>query len=155
MSPPSLPSEPLNALASGAWLRQMLEGAASLGLAERLAGGPQEVGELAEACGADADALLRLLRGLASLGLLEESAPRRFTPTPMAALLRRDHPGGRPQFVRPLGEEHRQLWETGLPSLRHGETAFRDRHGCSVLEWCRRHPQGASSFTPTRTPQRP
>ena len=121
MSLPSLPSDPLNTTASGAWLRQMLEGASALGLAERLAGEPQEVGDLAEACGADADALLRLLRVLASLGVLEERTPRRFAPTPMAALLRGDHPGGRPQFVRPLGEEQRQLWETGLRCLRHGE----------------------------------
>lgn len=154
MSLPSLPSDPLNTTASGAWLRQMLEGASALGLAERLAGEPQEVGDLAEACGADADALLRLLRGLASLGVLEERTPRRFAPTPMAALLRGDHPGGRPQFVRPLSEEQRQLWETGLRCLRHGESAFRDRHGCSVLEWCRRHPQGAASFAPARTPRR-
>ncbi|MEB3256488.1 MAG: hypothetical protein VKJ05_08890 [Synechococcaceae cyanobacterium] len=138
MSATSHPSEPLSAMASGVWVRQMVEGATALGLVERLAGGPREVGELATACGAQTDSLLRLLRGLASLGLLEETAPRRFAPTPMAGLLRSNHPGARREFVRLLGEDHQQRWEMGLRCVRRGVNAFRDRHGCSVFEWCRR-----------------
>ena len=41
------------------------------GVADHLAGGEQSVESLAAACGADADSLFRLLRGLASLGSAE------------------------------------------------------------------------------------
>lgn len=148
MTPTPVPPEPLHALASGTWVRQMLHGATALGLVERLAAGDQELEELAETCGTDAESLLRLLRGLASLGLCEETAPRRFAPTPMAALLRHGPSGARPRFTRLLDEEQPQHWETWLHCLRNGETAFRHRHGCSVVAWYRRHPQRPPSLSP-------
>ncbi|MFM7732536.1 MAG: methyltransferase dimerization domain-containing protein [Cyanobium sp.] len=75
-TPPAAGSAPaptladqLLAMASGAWVTQMIHVAAELGLADALAGGEREVAELATACGADPDTLFRLLRGLASLGI--------------------------------------------------------------------------------------
>jgi len=147
MSPSPVPPEPPSALASGAWVQQMLHGAAALGLVDQLASGTQAVEELADACGADRDALLRLMRGLASLGLCEETAPRRFAPTPMASLLRAQPPSARRQFSRRPEQEPPPGWEAWLHSLRSGDHAFRDRHGCSVLAWCRRHPQRAQSLS--------
>lgn len=137
------PAQQLIAVASGARVSQMIHGAAELGLADQLASGAREVEELAAACGADPDSLVRLLRGLASLGVFEETAPRRFALTPMAALLRGDHPGSLRQFVRRLGEEQPQSWDDQLHCVRNGARAFRHRHGCSVFEWSRVRPAAA------------
>ncbi len=145
--PPALPlADQLLAMASGAWVTQMIHVAAELGLAEALEAGERDCGDLADACGADADTLFRLLRGLASLGIFEETAPRRFGLTPLAELLRSDHPQSLRQFARMLGAEHYLSWDDLLHSVRSGESAFRHRYGCSVFEWYERHPERGAIF---------
>lgn len=145
--PPALPlADQLLAMASGAWVTQMIHVAAELGLADALEAGERDCGDLADACGADADTLFRLLRGLASLGIFEETAPRRFGLTPLAELLRSDHPQSLRQFARMLGAEHYLGWDDLLHSVRSGESAFRHRYGCSVFEWYERHPERGAIF---------
>ena len=78
MPPELTPLEQLLAMASGAWVTQMIHVASELGLADQLANGERDVEALAPACGADADSLFRLLRGLASLGLFQETGPRQI-----------------------------------------------------------------------------
>src|SRR5437763_17160513 len=58
---------------------------ATLGVADRLTGGAQDVDTLADACAADPDALLAVLRHLAAKGVFEEIAPRRFALNDLAA----------------------------------------------------------------------
>ncbi len=65
-----------------------LHAALELGLPDRLAAGPKPVSELARETGTDEDALYRVLRVLASLGLFEERAPRTFAANLPAQLLR-------------------------------------------------------------------
>ncbi|MGH9417383.1 MAG: methyltransferase [Terriglobales bacterium] len=71
---------------------RVLGAAAGLGVADALGDGEADVEVLAAACAADADALYRLLRALASLGITEETAPHRFRLTAMGRPLRRDAP---------------------------------------------------------------
>jgi hypothetical protein len=145
--PPELsPGEQLMAMASGAWVTQMIHVGAELGLADQLVGGERDCEALALACGAEADTLFRLLRGLASLGIFEETAPRRFALTPLAELLRSDHPQSLRQFARMLGEEHYLSWADLLHSVRTGENAFHHRHGCSVFAWYQQNPERGAIF---------
>ncbi|MEB3331557.1 MAG: methyltransferase [Synechococcaceae cyanobacterium] len=102
--------------------------------------------ELAAACGADADSLFRLLRGLASLGLFQETQPRHFALTPLAELLGSDHPQSLRQFARMLGVEHYLSWDDLLHSVRSGESAFRHRYGDSMFGWYQRHPERGAIF---------
>jgi len=126
--PPALNlSDQLLMLAGGAWVSQMIHVAAELGLADQLAAGERGCEELAAACGADADSLFRLLRGLASLGIFQETAPRHFALTPLAELLRSDHPQSLRMFARMLGDEHYLSWADLLHSVRSGESAFQHR----------------------------
>lgn len=134
------------AMASGAWVTQMIHVAAELGLADHLAPGELAVEELAQACGANPDALFRLLRGLASLGLFCETSPRRFALTPLAELLRSDHPQSLRHFARMLGEEHYQSWDDLLHSVRTGDNAFRHRYGQSIFEWYQQRPERGEIF---------
>lgn len=71
---------------------RMVCAAARLGVADALGDEVRSVDQLAQTCQADADALYRLLRALASIGLTEETAPRHFRLTPMGRPLRRDEP---------------------------------------------------------------
>jgi O-methyltransferase domain/Dimerisation domain len=64
--------------------------AAQLGVADALGDEERGVEDLAQACHADADALYRLLRVLASLGVTEETTPGRFRLTEFGRPLRRD-----------------------------------------------------------------
>ncbi|MCT0225356.1 acetylserotonin O-methyltransferase [Synechococcus sp. CS-1328] len=136
-------------LASGNWVTQMIHVAAELGLADHLAAaGPQGLAaeELAARCGADADALFRLLRGLASLGLFTETEPRCFVLTPLAELLRSDHPGSQRQFARMLGGEHYDAWADLLHSVRTGDSAFRHHFGEPVFPWYGHNPERGAIF---------
>lgn len=71
---------------------RMLCAAARLGIADALGDEVRDIRFLAESCQADPDALYRLLRALASIGVTEETAPEHFRLTPFGKPLRRDDP---------------------------------------------------------------
>jgi ubiquinone/menaquinone biosynthesis C-methylase UbiE len=66
--------------------------AARLELADRFGDGERTIAQLALACKADETSLYRLLRALASFGVVSETAPSRFVLTPLGASLRKDAP---------------------------------------------------------------
>jgi hypothetical protein len=145
----------LSAMASGAWVTQMIHVAAELGVADQLGEGEgsseRSVADLAERCGADPDALFRLLRGLASLGLFQETAPGHFALTPLAELLRSDHPQSLRQFTRMLAGEHYLSWADLLHGVRTGNSPFRHRYGCTVFEWYAQNPERGEIFDGSMT----
>ena len=57
-------------MATGYWVSQAVYVAAKLGIADLLADSPKSCEEIAGATGADCDSLFRLLRALASLGVV-------------------------------------------------------------------------------------
>ena len=71
---------------------RILCAAARLGVADALGDEVRSIGFLAEKCQADANALYRLLRALASIGVTEETTPEHFRLTPFGKPLRRDAP---------------------------------------------------------------
>ena len=71
---------------------RVLCAAARLGVADALGDEVRSIGFLAEKCQADANALYRLLRVLASMGVTEETAPEHFRLAPFGQPLRRDAP---------------------------------------------------------------
>jgi hypothetical protein len=71
---------------------RVLCAAARLGVADALGDEVRSVDFLAERCQADANALYRLLRALASIGITEETTPEHFRLTPFGKPLRRNMP---------------------------------------------------------------
>lgn len=71
---------------------RVLCAAARLGVADALGDEVRSLGFLAEKCQADATALYRLLRALASIGVTEETTPEHFRLTSFGKPLRRDVP---------------------------------------------------------------
>jgi hypothetical protein len=71
---------------------RILCAAARLGIADALGDEVRSTVFLAEKCQADANALFRLLRALASIGVTEETTPEHFRLTPFGHPLRKDAP---------------------------------------------------------------
>ena len=95
--------------------------AARLGLADRLAGGPKSADDLARETDVNADALYRLMRALASVGLFRESAPRTFELTPAGAALT-DGPM-RWMALWIAGEFNYHVYANAMHSVKTGESA--------------------------------
>lgn len=126
-------------LLRGALGTRALAIAADLRLAERLANGPRPVDELARQVGADADALHRLLRALASDGVFAEEAPGVFRNTETSEALR----DGWDDFARLFGG----VWHGVAGALdTSGEPAFPRIHGSDFWAWLAEHPDERASF---------
>src|SRR6266478_5810468 len=87
------------------WVFQAAALAIRLRIADRLAKGPKTTADLAVASGASEDALYRLLRALASVGVFAETRNRRFRLTPAAQLFRTDTPGSTAGYLEFAGDE--------------------------------------------------
>jgi hypothetical protein len=79
-------------------LSRALYVAVQLGIPDQLKEGAKSAEDLAAATQTNADALFRLLRALASIGVFAEAGPREFALTPLSDALRSDVPGS----VRPV-----------------------------------------------------
>ena len=84
---PLPPAVALRHMLLGYRLSQAIYVAAKLGLADMLKDGPKGSDVLATTVGAHPDALHRLLRVLASVGILAQADQSRFTLTPPGAFL--------------------------------------------------------------------
>src|SRR5215218_8930264 len=94
--PKEQPAIALRRLIDGFQVSQAIHVATVLGIADLLAAGPRSSDELAAASGSHPDALYRLLRALAGVGVFREEPGRRFASTPLGDCLRSDAP-------RPVG----------------------------------------------------
>ncbi|GIH74926.1 methyltransferase [Planobispora longispora] len=103
---------------------------AELGCADHLREGPLSTGELAARCGADPSALGRVLRQLASMGIVRTAAPGVYELTEAGATLRSDVPNSLRPAVRMIGEEGFWYGLGALPrTVGTGKSAFVERHG--------------------------
>ncbi|MFL6118033.1 methyltransferase, partial [Actinophytocola sp.] len=109
---------------SSSWVAQCCYAVAKLGVPDLLADGPRAVDDLAARCGADPDALARLLRGMASIGLFRRTAPRTYALTSVTECLRSDVPHSLRQMAVLDGEEVFRSFADILHTLRTGAPAF-------------------------------
>jgi hypothetical protein len=119
--------------------------AATLRVADHIQAGLGEIGSLAAACGADADALLRVLRHLASKGVFVEASPGRFELNDAAR-----------QFLDPgmrlgldldgFGGRMAHAWSSLLGAVRSGRPAYHEVFGLPYWEDLDTHPEIAAQF---------
>ena len=132
-------------------LSQALHVAAMLGLADLLAEGPRTFEQLAGATGSDADALRRLLRALATAGVLEEQGGA-YALTSLGDGLRGDVPGSLRDWARMIGRPYQwNAWSELSHSVRTGETAFDSAYGESVWQYRADHPDESAFFDAAMT----
>jgi SAM-dependent methyltransferase len=124
----------------GSWITQGIWVAAELGIADLLAHAPQTVEVLAEQTHTRRDALSRVLRALASVGIFSEDIHGKFSLTPLADLLRSDVPGSQRSIAILMGAEFYQSWGELLHSVRTGEPGFHKRFGAPFFRYMEEHP---------------
>ena len=83
------PGKALHEMATGFFRSRVLCTAARLGIADVMDTGERTVAELAAASQSDASSLYRLLRALATFGIVQETDPATFALTPLGLPLRR------------------------------------------------------------------
>lgn len=140
------PAQQLDRMITGYWVSQAIYAAAHFDIAEHLANGPRSVEQLATATGANAEALYRLLRALASVGVFVETAPRQFGLTPLAEPLRTGVPGSKRALALMSGDEHFRTWGDIDYSIRTGNIAFDHVYGKPFFDYLGEHPDKAAIF---------
>ena len=134
-------------MGTAAWVNAVVFAAAKIGLADQLAAGPRNAAELAGPMRLHAPSLHRLMRTLASLGILTERDAQRFALTPMGEALKTGAPGSARATFIAFGGTFWHGWEEIVYSLETGNTGFDKAHGMPLFEYLRQHPAEASDFS--------
>jgi hypothetical protein len=137
----------MRSLLTGYRTTQMIIVAAKAGVADALAQGPRSAAELAAAANVNAQALYRVLRGLATFGIFKETADGRFELTPLAEHLRSDAPGSLNSVALIYSEAWWwDAWGHMFDSVKTGKTAFNTVHGEDMFDFLNRHPEAGARF---------
>lgn len=148
-APTPAPQQVLMQTTLGLWAAQAVATAARLGIADALAQSqPQESTTLACAVGADAAALARLLRALASIGVLAEPHPHQYALTPVGELLRSEVPGSmRDWLIAETDPAHWQAWGRLSEGVRSGQAVVPQVFGMPIYEYYAAHPEERACFS--------
>ena len=122
--------------------------AAKLGLADRLAAGPKSAAQLAGSMHVHAPSLHRLMRALASLGILTERLEQRFALTELGEALKSGASGSARSSVIFSGSPSSQSgWEHVVYSIETGKPGFKKAQGVAFFDYLAHHPEDASLFS--------
>lgn len=134
------PPEVMRNLAIGYWVARLVHVAAKLTLADLLKKGPRTVEDLAEAAGVQPQALYRILRALASVGVFEETKNGRFKLTPLAATLQTGVPASMHAWALMINDNWGwDAWKELLHGAKTGEVPFHKAHGVPLFEYFEKH----------------
>jgi len=118
---------------------------ATLRIAEHIAAGKVEIGDIATAAGCDSDALHRVLGHLVGKGVFEETAPGQFALNDAARGLL--DPGARLGLdLEGIGGRMAYAWGTLPNYVRTGAPAYHEHFGLPFWEDLDAHPAVAASF---------
>ena len=150
-APPSPANIQLMQLTTACWGSRCLHVIAELGVADALGDEPQSTETLAKATATKPQALYRVLRLLASLGIFEWQNGT-WKHTEASRFLRSDHPESLRDYVRMLGlPAFWSAFEDLEHSLRTGECAFSKRHPEGVFGYLAKRPEESRIFDAAMT----
>ncbi len=125
---------------------------AQMGIPDLLESGPKSAEELAKEIGAQPQALYRLMRATACVGVLAEGPDGKFSQTPMSAVLRsKANPSLRALAIMGGREWHGRAWSNLDYCVRTGKQAMEHIYGASIFEFMKQNPQEAQIFNDTMT----
>jgi hypothetical protein len=134
-------------MATGMGITAALQPVARLKIADYLAQHPMSASELAEKTGSNADALYRVLRLLASVGVFTELPGKIFAATPMSELLRSDVPGSLRDFTLWVSNGfHFKVWSDMAYSIETGKPAVERAVGRACFDAIFGDPEVAADF---------
>ena len=141
------PATTIRRMVASFQVSEAIQVATTLGIADLLADGIRTSDELATATDSHAPTLYRLLRALASVGVLRELDGRGFELAPLGQPLRSDVPDSVADWVTYVGRHYRwQAWRGLQHSIRTGENAFRHVHGTDVWTYRSTRPEESAIF---------
>lgn len=139
-------------LMNGVFVAGTVSCLAQLGIPDFVEAAPQSAEELASQIGADPQALYRLMRATASVGVLSEGPDGRFSQTPMSAVLRSKATPSLRAFAIMTGREwHGRGWSHLKYCVRTGKQALEQIYGASIFEFLKQHPEEAQIFNDAMT----
>lgn len=137
-------------MAMAHWTSHVVYVAAKLGLADLLAKGPMSAEQLAERTETHAPSLYRLMRTLASLGIMSEDTSHRFSLTPIGEAMKTGAPGSARSTILTISSP---WWAAGFGELMYsvqtGKSGFEKMVGMPIFDWFAQHPEQASLFSET------
>lgn len=142
------PNAQVMELVFGRWRSQTLYTGVELGVFEVVGDHPKHAVEIADQLDIDREKGYRLLRALASMGLLEEQTDRRFSLTPTGEVLQENHPESlRGVALLEEGPTHYAIWKH-LPDIvrEGGPNGFQREFGHSVFEHMEENQEYAARF---------
>jgi O-methyltransferase domain/Dimerisation domain len=120
---------------------------ARLGIPDLVEAAPKSAQELAAQIGVHPQALYRLLRATASVGVLSEGPDGKFSQTPMSAVLRSNATPSLRAFAIMTGREwHGRGWAQLEHCVRTGNPAMQQIYGAPVFEYLKQNPEEAQIF---------
>ncbi len=123
-------------LITAKWTTHLLSAAAELGIADALRDGPRSAAQIAEELGTIPSVTYRILRGLAAIGVANESDQHTFELTPMGSLLRIDVPGSMHSLARMVARPwHNRVWEQLSTCAKKGASGGEHAFGMHVYDY--------------------
>lgn len=139
-------------LVTGAWTTQSIYVAVKLRIPDELAKGPLPANEVARRVSADPDAVYRLMRALASKGVLRHHFDGKFTLTSLGKALRTGTPGSLSSLALFLGHPlHWEDWGNLLYSVQTGEPSVPKLRGMPFFEYVKTDTDLAEAFNNAMT----
>ena len=134
-------------IVNGAYVAGAVSCLAQLGIPDLLENGAKSAEELAAQTGAQPDALYRLMRATACVGVLAEGSDKKFSQTPMSAVLRTNaHPSLRGLAIMTGREWHQRGWSRLEYCVRTGKQALDDIYGMTIFEYLKHNPEESRIF---------
>lgn len=126
---------------------QVLGAVAAFGIPDVLSEGPRDSRELAERLHIEEERLYRLLRAAASIGILDETAPRVFALNEVGELLRSDVSGSLSgQAVAFTDPWQWSPWAYFRDAIRTGESPIHRAFGGGLFDYLAKHPEEEMRF---------
>jgi O-methyltransferase domain len=139
-------------LLTGAHIAGAVSCLAQLGIPDLVEAGPKSVQELAAELGAEPQALYRLLRATASVGVMVEGPDGKFSQTPMSAVLRGNVQPNLRAFAIMSGRDwHGRGWSQLQYCVKTGKQAMEQIYGMHVFKYLEEHPEEGQVFNDAMT----
>jgi hypothetical protein len=139
-------------LLNGAHVAGAVSCLAELGIPDLLEAGPKSAEELAGQTGTNPQALYRLMRATACVGVLAEGPEGTFSETPTSAVLRSNaNPSLRALAIMGGREWHGRGWSRLAYCVRTGKQALDEVYGAHIFEYLKQNPEEARIFHDTMT----
>jgi O-methyltransferase domain len=139
-------------LLNGAYIVGAVSCLAQLGIPDLVDAAPKSADELAKQIGADQQALYRLMRATACVGVLSEGLDGKFSQTPSSKVLCSNANPSLRAFAMMTGREwHGRGWSHLEYCVRTGKQALEQIYGMHIFEYLRQNPAEAQFFNDAMT----